>query len=735
MSKNLLIVESPSKARTIKKFLGSNYKVTASVGHLRDLPKSKLGIDIDNDFEPNYITIRGKGKVIKELKKEAKKADKIYLATDPDREGEAISWHIANILKLDENDKIRIEFNEITKDAIKNAVKSPRNIDFDLVNAQQARRLLDRLVGYKISPLLWKKIERGLSAGRVQSVAVKLICDREDEIEAFEPEEYWTLDGIFDKDLKLETKFKGKLEGKKVKKVKIDNKEKANELYEDIKDGKKGKVYKVNKKNRNKRPYPPFITSTLQQDANRKLGFSTKKTMVIAQQLYEGIDLKNDGTVGLITYIRTDSYRVSDEAKSKTSGYIKQTFGEKYLYNKHKFGKNKKGAQDAHECIRPTYIEKTPDEISNSLTSDQLKLYNLIWERFISSMMSSAKYESLSIDINIKDYIFRYNGKRLVFDGFTKVYSTNDNYVKLPDIKEEEILDLIKLIKEQHFTNPPPRFNEASLVKTMEELGIGRPSTYAPTISTILYRNYVQYEENKFMPTELGRLVTKVLVENFKNIINEKFTADFENKLDLVEEGSAEWKEIIREFYDTFSKTLKKAEENIEKIEKVEIETDIKCEKCGANMVVKKGRFGKFLACPNYPECKNTKPYDEENGEEAEEKISDEKCENCGANLVVKKGRYGEFLACPNYPECKFTKQITKSTGIKCPKCDDGEIVQKKSKKGRVFYGCSNYPDCDFVSWNKPIDKKCDECGSIMVQKNLKSGGKVVCSNKDCPKK
>ncbi len=735
MSKNLLIVESPSKARTIKKFLGSNYKVTASVGHLRDLPKSKLGIDIDNDFEPNYITIRGKGKVIKELKKEAKKADKIYLATDPDREGEAISWHIANILKLDENDKIRVEFNEITKDAIKNAVKSPRNIDFDLVNAQQARRLLDRLVGYKISPLLWKKIERGLSAGRVQSVAVKLICDREDEIEAFEPEEYWTLDGIFDKDLKLETKFKGKLEGKKVKKVKIDNEEKANELYEDITDGKKGKVYKVNKKNRNKRPYPPFITSTLQQDANRKLGFSTKKTMVIAQQLYEGIDLKNDGTVGLITYIRTDSYRVSDEAKSKTSKYIKQTFGEKYLYNKHKFGKNKKGAQDAHECIRPTYIEKTPDEISNSLTSDQLKLYNLIWERFISSMMSSAKYESLSIDINIKNYIFRYNGKRLVFDGFTKVYSTNDNYVKLPDIKEEEILDLIKLIKEQHFTNPPPRFNEASLVKTMEELGIGRPSTYAPTISTILYRNYVQYEENKFMPTELGRLVTKVLVENFKNIINEKFTADFENKLDLVEEGSAEWKEIIREFYDTFSKTLKKAEENIEKIEKVEIETDIKCEKCGANMVVKKGRFGKFLACPNYPECKNTKPYDEENGEEAEEKISDEKCENCGANLVVKKGRYGEFLACPNYPECKFTKQITKSTGIKCPKCDDGEIVQKKSKKGRVFYGCSNYPDCDFVSWNKPIDKKCDECGSIMVQKNLKSGEKVVCSNKDCPKK
>ncbi len=735
MSKNLLIVESPSKARTIKKFLGSNYKVTASVGHLRDLPKSKLGIDIDNDFEPNYITIRGKGKVIKELKKEAKKADKIYLATDPDREGEAISWHIANILKLDENDKIRVEFNEITKNAIKKAVKSPRNIDFDLVNAQQARRLLDRLVGYKISPLLWKKIERGLSAGRVQSVAVKLICDREEEIEAFKPEEYWTLDGIFDKDLKLETKFKGKIEGKKVKKVKIDNEEKANKLYEDITDGKKGKVYKVNKKNRNKRPYPPFITSTLQQDANRKLGFSTKKTMVVAQQLYEGIDLKNAGTVGLITYIRTDSYRVSDEARNKTSDYIKQVFGEKYLYNKHKFGKNKKGAQDAHECIRPTYIEKTPEEISNSLSSDQLKLYSLIWERFISSMMSSAKYESLSIDINIKDYIFRYNGKRLVFDGFTKVYSTNDNYVKLPDIKEEEVLDLIKLIKEQHFTNPPPRFNEASLVKTMEELGIGRPSTYAPTISTILYRNYVQYEENKFIPTDMGKLVTKVLVENFKNIINEKFTADFENKLDLVEEGSAEWKEIIREFYDTFSKTLKKAEENIEKIEKVEIETDIKCEKCGANMVVKKGRFGKFLACPNYPECKNTKPYDEENGEEAEEKISDEKCENCGANLVVKKGRYGEFLACPNYPKCKFTKQITKGTGIDCPKCEDGEIVQKKSKKGRVFYGCSNYPDCDFVSWNKPLDKKCDECGSIMVQKNLKSGEKVVCSNKDCPKK
>jgi len=735
MSKNLLIVESPSKARTIKKFLGKNYKVTASVGHLRDLPKSKLGIDIDNDFEPNYITIRGKGKVIKELKKEAKKADKIYLATDPDREGEAISWHIANILKLDDSNEIRVVFNEITKDAIKNAVKSPRNIDFNLVDAQQARRLLDRLVGYKISPLLWKKIERGLSAGRVQSVAVKLICDREEEIEAFKPEEYWTLDGIFDKELKLETKFKGKLTGKKVKKIKVENKEKAEELYEDIISKKNGKVYKVSKKKRSKKPYPPFITSTLQQDANRKLGFSTKKTMLIAQQLYEGIDLKNDGTVGLITYIRTDSYRVSDEAKNKTSDYIKNTYGDNYLNNKHKFGKNKKGAQDAHECIRPTYIEKNPKEITESLTSDQLKLYNLIWERFVSSMMSSARYESLSIDIDINSYVFRYNGKRLLFDGFTKIYTTNDNYMKLPDIKENEVLELIKLIKEQHFTNPPPRYNEASLVKIMEELGIGRPSTYAPTISTILYRNYVKYEDKKFIPTDMGKLVTKVLVENFENIINEKFTAELEDKLDLVEEGSAEWKKIIREFYKTFSKTLKKAEENIKEIEKEEIETDIKCEKCGANMVVKKGRFGKFLACPNYPECKNTKPYDEKKGEEAEEKVSDEKCENCGANLIVKKGRYGEFLACPNYPECKFTKQITKSTGIKCPKCEDGEIVEKRSKKGRVFYGCSNYPDCDFVSWNRPVDEKCDECGSIMVKKNSKNGEKVVCSNKECIKK
>ncbi len=735
MSKNLLIVESPSKARTIKKFLGSNYKVKASVGHLRDLPKSKLGIDIDNDFEPNYITIRGKGKVIKELKKEAKKADKIFLATDPDREGEAISWHIAKILKLDDSDKIRVEFNEITKNAIKNAVKEPRNINFNLVNSQQARRLLDRIVGYKISPLLWKKIERGLSAGRVQSVAVKLICDREDEIEKFEPEEYWTLDGIFHKDLKLETKFKGKLEGKKVKKIKIENEEKAGEIYEEINSQKNGEVYKVSKKKRKRRPLPPFITSTLQQDANRKLGFSTKKTMVVAQQLYEGIDLKNDGTVGLITYIRTDSYRVSDEAKANTSNFIKSEFGDKYLHANHKFGKNKKGAQDAHECIRPTYIDKKPDAIKKSLSSDQFRLYNLIWERFISSMMSSAQYESLSIDIDIKGYVFRYNGKNLIFDGFTKVYNINENYVKLPDIKEKEKLELIKLIKEQHFTNPPPRFNEASLVKTMEELGIGRPSTYAPTISTILYRNYVRYEENKFIPTDMGKLVTKVLVENFENIINEKFTAELENKLDLVEEGSAEWKEIIREFYETFSKTLKKAEENIEKIEKEVIETDIKCEKCGANMVVKKGRFGKFLACPNYPECKNTKPYDEKNGEEAEEKISDEKCENCGANLVVKKGRYGEFLACPNYPECKFTKQITKSTGIKCPKCDDGEIVEKRSKKGRTFYGCSNYPECDFVTWNKPVDEKCDECGSIMVKKNNKKGEKIVCSNKECTKK
>lgn len=731
MAKNLVIVESPSKAKTIGKFLGKNYKVKASVGHLRDLPKSKLGIDVEDDFNPNYITIRGKGDIIKELKKEAKKADKVYLATDPDREGEAISWHLAEILKLDPKENIRIVFNEITKNAVTNAKKNPRSINQDLVDAQQARRILDRLVGYKISPLLWRKIEKGLSAGRVQSVAVKLIYDREKEIEKFIPEEYWTIDGEFGDKKTLDAKFAGELNGNRVKKIAISNKEEADKLLDILRSKEFGVIEKITNKKSKKSPLPPFTTSSMQQDANRQLNFSTKKTMMIAQQLYEGVEIEEQGTTGLITYIRTDSFRISDEAKKEAAEYIEDSYGKEYVDIARIFKTKKKtDIQDAHEAIRPSTVYNHPDRIKESLTNDQYKLYRLIWKRFLASCMESAEFENLTILINVKGYAFRYSGKKKLFDGYMKILPSKDKIDEFPNLEEGKNINIKKILEKQNFTNPPAKYNEASLVKTMEELGIGRPSTYAPTVSTILNRGYVVKNEGVFNITDIGEIVTELLIEHFSSIINDKFTADLENKLDEVESGNFRWQKVIEGFYTEFDKALIAADKNIEKIEIEEEVTDIICEKCGTNMVIKKGRFGKFLACPNYPECKNTKPYDSETGEA---KVSDVDCDKCGARMVIKKGRYGEFLACPNYPECKNTKQIEKTIDVKCPKCG-GDVLEKRTKKGRKFYGCSNYPECDFTAWNEPVKDKCPICGGLQVKKKTKTGEIIVCTNDNCQK-
>lgn len=685
MQKNLVIVESPAKAKTIGKFLGKKYTVKASVGHVRDLPKSSLGIDIENNFEPRYITIRGKGPVVQELKKEAKKAEKIYLATDPDREGEAISWHLAYLLGIDDNEPIRIEFNEITKDAIKKAIKKPRAIDKNLVDAQQARRALDRLVGYKISPLLWKKIKKGLSAGRVQSVAVKLICDREKEIENFKSEEYWTISVLLKKDEDVfEASFYGILTQGKEEKIKLSNKEEVEKIINTIdKENFVVKEVKVGKKTRN--PYPPYTTSTLQQDASRKLGFSSKKTMSVAQQLYEGVDIKGEGTVGLITYIRTDSTRISEESIKLTNTFIANNIGEKYASGGRHYTNKKKQTQDAHECIRPTSVLRTPADIRDSLTKDQFLLYDLIWKRFISSQMSSAKYDTISVEIISNNNIFKASGSKLDFDGFLRIYNNEkvDNIEQeIPVLKQGEILKAEKIEPNQHFTQPPSRYTEATLIKTLEELGIGRPSTYSPIISTILNRKYVTLKNKSFEPTELGNLVNDVLQEYFKDIVDEKFTAELEDKLDKIAEGEYNWRNVVENFYSQFEIILKKAEEEISDINIEDEVTDVVCEKCGRNMVIKYGRYGKFLACPGYPECKNTKP-------------------------------------------------ILDEIDVACPSCG-GKLIKRISKKGRVFYGCSNYPECNFVSWDEPIKDKCPNCGGLMVMKVSKKGITKKCINKEC---
>lgn len=685
MAKNLVIVESPTKAKTIKKMLGRNYKVVATKGHVRDLPKSKLGVDIENDFEPRYITIRGKGPVVQDLKKEAKKADNIYLATDNDREGEAISWHVAHILGLDEDGENRISFNEITKDAVKNSLKAPRNINKDLVDSQQGRRILDRLVGYQISPILWKKVKGGLSAGRVQSAVVNIICEREEEIENFVPEEYWTIDAKLETNgEKFTANYYGELIEEKEEKVEIKSEDEVKEIVGKL-DKDNFHVSDVKYGTRTRNPKAPYTTSTMQQEASRYINFAGRKTMSIAQQLYEGISLGKGGPTGLITYMRTDSTNVSETARKAAYAYISEEFGKDYANTFRKY-KSGKGAQEAHECIRPTDVFNTPKKIKEYLSRDQYKLYKMIWERFVRSMMASAKYDTVNASILSNDQVFRANGSHLVFDGFLKLKGktvNNDNKNELPKLEKDEKLKLLDILEEQHFTNPPPRYTEASLIKTLEELGIGRPSTYAPTISTIRRRNYVEVEDKKFHPTELGFTVNYLLNEYFPQITDKDFTAKLEDELDKISVGEEQWREVIGEFYEDFEKRLDYAEEEMEEVEIKPEVTDVICEKCGRNMVIKMGKYGKFLACPGFPECRNTKP-------------------------------------------------LLEKIGVPCPKCDDGEIIKRRSKKGRIFYGCSNYPDCDFVSWGKPIEKECPVCGSLLTEPTTKRGKYYKCSNQDC---
>lgn len=688
--KNLVIVESPAKARTLSKILGRTYKIEASQGHVRDLPKSQLGVDVDNDFAMKYITIHGRGEILARLRKEAKNAKKIYLATDPDREGEAISWHLAQILKMDETAPCRIEFHEVTAKAVKAALKAPRTINMDLVDAQQARRALDRLVGYRISPILWAKVRKGLSAGRVQSVATKLIVDREQEIEAFIPEEYWDVSA--EVELKNEkgrkTLYRARLATLDGRKAKLTNGQEAMEAKHLIENA-QFTVAKVQEKEKKKSPAPPFTTSTLQQEAGRKLNFTISRTMQVVQQLYEGIDLKNNGSVGLVTYIRTDSVRVSDEALAAVRAYIPEAFGPEYLPNAANHYKGRSNAQDAHEAIRPTDVARTPDSVRESLTREQYQLYNLIYNRFVASQMADARFKTLSVELNGNRAGLRYYGEFKVFPGFTALYeeSLDDAEIAklspLPVVQDGETVSTDKGTAEQHFTQPPPRFTEASLVRTLEENGIGRPSTYAPTIATIIARGYVSREKKRLYPTELGNIVTDIMKEYFAPIVDVDFTAGMENQLDAVEEGKKGWKEVLRAFNPPLDKMLSAAEEKMEKV------------------VIK-------------------------------DEVSDVACDQCGAMMVYKQGRYGRFLACPRFPECRNTKPILTYIDAKCPKCG-GRLLEKISKRSRKFYGCEHYPECDFVSWEQPVDERCPKCGSYMTLKRRKKGESwKICSNETC---
>ena len=682
MAKYLVIVESPAKAKTIKKFLGKNYKIEASMGHVRDLPKSQLGIDLEHDFEPKYITIRGKGDLLAKLRKEVKSADKVFLATDPDREGEAISWHLMHALHLEPKTSSRITFNEITEHAVKSSIKQARDIDMDLVNAQQARRVLDRIVGYSISSLLWKKVKKGLSGGRVQSVALRLVCDREEEIRNFIPEEYWSIEAeLLDQEQKS---FRAKFYGTEGGKIELKSQEEVDKIKEELKKG-TFQVKEVKKGTRVKNPPTPFTTSTLQQEASKYLNMTTQKTMMVAQQLYEGVDIKGEGTVGLVSYIRTDSMRISDEAYQDASEYLKSQLGKEYLNSVRPQYKAKGKTQDAHEAIRPTSVSRTPEAIKDSLTKDQYKLYKLIWERFLASQMAPASYHTTSVKLQNQNYLFRYSGSELSFPGFLKVYNRldgmEDEAAVMPDLAEDSQVALKKLDCDQHFTQPPPRFTDASLVKTLEEIGVGRPSTYAPTISTILARNYVVKENKLFYTTELGELIHEIMLKYFPDIVDIGFTAGMEEKLDEVEEAAYEWKQIIRDFYPGFHEALEQAQEKLAKIEIKDEVTDVICEKCGRNMVIKYGRYGKFLACPGFPECSNAKPFFED-------------------------------------------------AGVACPLCG-GKVQIKKTKKGRKYYGCEHNPECTFMSWDKPTGEKCPQCGSYLVEKGGKNA-KIVCSNGSC---
>ena len=734
----LVIMESPTKASTVKGYLGSNYKVVASNGHVRDLPVSRLGIDVENGFKPHYINIRKKGDLIKKLIKDAKGASSVYLATDPDREGEAISWHLATVLGIPLEKTKRVTFNEITKTAVKKAIKEPRPIDMDLVNSQQARRLLDRLVGYKLSPYLWKTVKSGLSAGRVQSVATRAIVDREEEIKNFIPEEYWTITAMLSAN--GSKPFKSRFFGTD-KKIELKNKEDADRVLTAI-DGKPFIVKNVKKSVKQRNPAPPFTTSSLQQEANKKLGFASSKTMKIAQELYEGISLGSSGTHGLITYMRTDSLRISDEAAAAAKTYIIDNYGAEYYPKTPRVYKTKAGAQDAHEAIRPASLDYSPAGIKSFLTADQFKLYNLIWNCFLASQMASAQFDTVTADIECADYIFKSSGSTLRFAGYLSVFEIteenaedNDQGTLLPELNVGQLLTTESILPEQHFTEPPARYTEASLIKFLEEKGIGRPSTYATILTTITQRGYVTKEGKSLRPTELGAVTTQLMKERFSNIVDYSFTADMEKKLDDIENGDSDMYAILAEFYGDFEKELEVAMANAEKkTVKLEPElTEIICEKCGAQMVVKSGRFGKFAACPNYPECKNTKPLAKDGKSLKETKpitpLEGEVCEKCGAQMVERQGRYGSFHACINYPKCDFTRQIMQEIGIDCPICHK-PIVTKKGKNRTVFYSCSGYPTCSFSSWDMPTKEKCPTCGEMLFHKKGKP--LLICHKEGC---
>lgn len=728
--KHLVVVESPAKAKTIERILGPDYKVMASMGHLRDLPKRTMGVDIENGFTPEYVNSTDRANVIKDLQKAANQCCDILLATDPDREGEAISWHLSKLLDVNPEDKVRIAFHEITPPAIREAIKDPEPIDLDRVDAQQARRVLDRLVGYKLSPWLWRQVYRGLSAGRVQSVATRLICEREEEIRAFVPVEYWSIEAMY-KTEKNES-FKAKLTQIDGKDAELHNGEETDAAVKGI-EGKEAEVTAVTKSRKQRKTKPPYTTSTMQQDAVNKLNFSSKKTMMLAQNLYEGVEIPGHGHVGLITYMRTDSTRISDEMIKQVRPYISETYGEDYLPAKPNVFSKSKEAQDAHEAIRPTSLSFPPSALTGILSRDQLRLYTLIWNRFIASQMAPQIQQSTSATLQCGIYTLKATGVHVLFDGFTimqpskKKDSEESDF--LPPLKKGDIVKNTKVNGEQHFTAPPPRYTEASLIKTLEEKGIGRPSTYAPILDTIQKRRYVTKENKQFVPTEVGFKVTELLKKYFEGIINVDFTANLENWLDKIAEGKATYKKVMTDFYKVFAAELESANVEAEKDKKENQEvSDVTCEKCGAKMIVKMGRYGKYLACPNYPNCKNIKPYSLAEGPE---EVSDVKCDACGTLMVYRTGPYGRYLKCPS---CGANKAIVIDTGIVCPKCHEGHMVQRRSHRGRIFYGCSRYPKCDMALWNEPINQFCETCGAIMTKKTYKTGKEVIsCSNPDCP--
>lgn len=728
--KHLVVVESPAKAKTIERILGPDYKVMASMGHLRDLPKRTMGVDIENGFTPEYVNSTDRANVIKDLQKAANQCCDILLATDPDREGEAISWHLSKLLNVNPEDKVRIAFHEITPPAIREAIQDPEPIDLDRVDAQQARRVLDRLVGYKLSPWLWRQVYRGLSAGRVQSVATRLICEREEEIRAFVPVEYWSIEAMYKTEKK--ESFKAKLTQIDGKDAELHNGEETDTAVKGI-EGKEAEVTAVTKSRKQRKTKPPYTTSTMQQDAVNKLNFSSKKTMMLAQNLYEGVEIPGHGHVGLITYMRTDSTRISDEMIKQVRPYISETYGEDYLPAKPNVFSKSKEAQDAHEAIRPTSLSFPPSALTGILSRDQLRLYTLIWNRFIASQMAPQIQQSTSATLQCGIYTLKATGVHVLFDGFTimqpskKKDSEESDF--LPPLKKGDIVKNTKVNGEQHFTAPPPRYTEASLIKTLEEKGIGRPSTYAPILDTIQKRRYVTKENKQFVPTEVGFKVTELLKKYFEGIINVDFTANLENWLDKIAEGKATYKKVMTDFYKVFEAELASANVEAEKDKKENQEvSDVTCEKCGAKMIVKMGRYGKYLACPNYPNCKNIKPYSLAEGPE---EVSDVKCDACGTFMVYRTGPYGRYLKCPS---CGANKAIVIDTGIVCPKCHEGHMVQRRSHRGRIFYGCSRYPKCDMALWNEPINQFCETCGAIMTKKTYKTGKEVIsCSNPDCP--